>query len=205
VHELIVGNAKRYRIKRQFRKWLHAKMVARGIRPMTAELTIKKYRYDLKHWHPAPAIKRLINKLLKPATQQLYLINKNTLEQAAATPWQKNNLAHLLEFNSDDKAGLSRWQFLSDAMYRLEKGQHCFTWIENDRLRCCIWVSYGNDSIVIENCYRHASAREWLPAYLKNMIIALGVNKEDKPLQLLAIDKVVCKAMKVAGFKPAKP
>ncbi|OQP52851.1 hypothetical protein A4H97_24455 [Niastella yeongjuensis] len=203
VQELIVSNAKGFRVKRQFRKWLHARMVARGIRPMTAELNFKKYRYDLKHWHPAPALMRLSKKLHKQETPQRYVINKSTLEQATVTTWQKNNLAHLLEINSDDKAGISRWKFLSDAMYRLEKGQHCFTWLENDRLVCCIWVSYGEDAIVIENCYRHASAKEWLPAYLKNMIIELGNNKEDSTVQLLATDKKVCKAMKVAGFQIA--
>jgi CelD/BcsL family acetyltransferase involved in cellulose biosynthesis len=203
VHELIVSNANGFRIKRQFRKWLHAKMIARGIRPMTAELNLKKYRYNLKHWHPAPAIKRLAKKLHKQETQQRYLINKNMPEQAITTPWQKNNLAHLLEFNSDDKAGLSRWNFLSDAMYRLEKGQHCFTWFENDRLLCCIWVSYGEDSIVIENCYCRASAKEWLPAYLKNMVIALGENKEDGTMHLQVTDKQICRAMKVAGFQPS--
>lgn len=203
VHELIISNGLGARIKRQFRKWLHARMVARGIRPMTAELNIKKYRYNLKHSHPVPAIKRLVKKLHKQETQQRFIINRSTLEQAIATPWQKNNLAHLLEFNSDDKAGLSRWKFLSDAMFRLEKGQHCFTWFENDRLRCCIWVSYGEDSIVIENCYCRASAKEWLPAYLKNMVIALGDNNEDSTMHLQVTDRQICKAMKIAGFQPA--
>ena len=202
VHELIVSNAKGFRIKRQFKKWLHARLLARGIRPMTAELTIKKYRYNLRHWHPLPVIKRLVKKIHKQETQQRYLINKPMPEQAMVTPWQKNNLAHLLEINSEDKAGLTRWKFLSDAMARLEKGQNCFTWLENNQLVCCIWVSYGEDSILIENCYCHGSAKEWLPAFLKNMVIALGENKEDSTFQLLVSDKQVCKAMTIAGFRP---
>jgi CelD/BcsL family acetyltransferase involved in cellulose biosynthesis len=203
VQELIVSNAKGFRIKRKFKKWLHTRLLAHGIRPMTAELAIKKYKYNLKHWHPLPAIKSLVKKLHKQDTQQRYLINIPTLEQAITTPCQKNNLAHLLEINSDDKAGLSRWKFLSDAMCRLEKGQHCFTWLNNDRLVCCIWVSYGEDSIVIEKCYCHASAKEWFPAYLKNMVMALAENKEDSTIQLRAADKLICKAMKAAGFQPA--
>ncbi|MFL5746541.1 MAG: GNAT family N-acetyltransferase, partial [Niastella sp.] len=203
VQELIISTAKGFRIKRQFKKWLHARMVARAIRPMTAELTIKKYRYDLRHWHPSPVIKRLVKKLHKQETQQSYLIIKSTLEQAIATPWQKNSLADLLEINSDDKAGLSRWKFLADAMCRLEKGQNCFTWLQNNQLVCCIWVSYGEDSIVIEKGYCHASAKEWLPAFLKNMVIALGENKEDSTFQLLVTDRQICEAMKIAGFQRA--
>jgi CelD/BcsL family acetyltransferase involved in cellulose biosynthesis len=202
VQELIISNAKGFRIKRQFKKWLHARLLARGIRPMTAELTIKKYRYNLRHWHPLPVIKKLVNKLHKQDTQQRYLINKPTLEQAIAAPCQKNSLADLLEINSEDKAGLTRWKFLSDAMVRLEKGQNCFTWLENNQLVCCIWVSYGEDSIVIENYYCRASAKEWLPAFLKNMFIALGENKEDSTFQLLVTDKQICKAMAIAGFQP---
>jgi CelD/BcsL family acetyltransferase involved in cellulose biosynthesis len=203
VQELIISQAPGFRIKRQFRKWLHAKMIARGIRPMTAELNIKKYHYTIKHWHPMPAIQKLLKKLHKQEPPQRYVINKAELEQATTTSWEKNNLSHLLEFNSDNKAGLSRWKFLSDAMFRLEKGQHCFTWLENDKLLCCIWVSYGEDVMVIEHCYCRAAAREWLPAYLKNMVAALSDHKEAGTLQLLATDKIVQKAMKVAGFQPA--
>jgi len=203
VQELIISNAPGFRIKRQCRKWLHARMVARGIRPMTAELTIKKYRYNLKQWRPMPAIKKLAKKLRKQETQQRYVIDKRTLEASATIPWQRNSLANLLEFNSDKKVGLSRWKFLSDAMNRLEKGQHCFTWPGDDRLLCCIWLSVGEEAITIENCYCHASAKEWLPAFLKNMVIALADNKEGCTIQLVAADRRICKALKVAGFQPA--
>lgn len=178
-------------------------MVARGIRPMTAEITIKKYRYNVKQWRPMPAIKKLAKKLRRQETKQLYVINRSSLEAATTIPWQRNNLASLLEFNSDKKAGLSRWNFLSNAMYRLEKGQHCFTWTGNDRLLSCIWVSFGEESITIENHYCHASAKEWLPAFLKNMVIALAENKEDGTIQLKAADRQLFRAMKVAGFNAA--
>jgi CelD/BcsL family acetyltransferase involved in cellulose biosynthesis len=203
VQELIISNAPGFRIKRQCRKWLHARMVARGIRPMTAELTIKKYRYNLKQWRPMPAIKKLAKKLHKQETQQRYVINKNTLEAASTLPWQRNSLASLLEFNSDKKAGISRWKFLSDAMYRLEKGQHCFTWPGNNRLLCCIWVSFGEDAITIENYYCHTSAKEWLPAFLKNMVVALADNKESYTIKLADADRRMYEAMKIAGFQPA--
>lgn len=149
-----------------------------------------------------PAIKKLAEKFRKQQPQLRYVINKSTLEAAATIPWQKNSLADLLEYNSDKKVGLSRWKFLSNAMYRLEKGESCFTWLENNRLVCCIWVSYGEDSIVIENCYCHASAKEWLPAFLKNMVLELGENKKDSTFQLLVSDGQICKAMKIAGFQP---
>ena len=150
-----------------------------------------------------PALKRLTKKLRKQETPQQYIINKSPLEAGASIPWQRNNLANLLEFNSDKSVGLSRWKFLSDAMYRLEKGQHCFTWPGDDRLLCCIWVSFGEEAITIENSYCHSSAKEWLPAFLKNMVIALAENKEGSTIQLVAADRRICKAMKIAGFQPA--
>ncbi|MBO9200504.1 MULTISPECIES: GNAT family N-acetyltransferase [Niastella] len=202
VQELIISHEPGFRIKRSLRKWIHARLVARGIRPMTAELNLKKYRYNLKHWRPEPAINKFYKKLQKQETQQRYSICTSAVETAETIPWQKNSLPHLLEFNSDDKAGISRWKFLSDAMYRLEKGQHCFTWLGDSRLLCCIWLSYGEDAVIIENSYCHGSAREWLPAFLKNMIITLAENKEGKTIQLQATGKQVCKAMKVAGFQP---
>jgi len=51
---------------------------------------------------------------------------------------EKNSLKHLLFFQ-DHPSGLSKQEFLFDAMKRLEFGQHVFTLAEGSKLIACLW------------------------------------------------------------------
>ena len=143
-----------------------------------------------------------------------YLIPQDAFLSGEIIPWKKDRLPDLLDMDSDKKVGITRWKFLSDAMFRLESGQHCFTWVEGERLRCCVWVRYADKNstekddsstpeklISLENGYCHASAKDQLPAFLKRILITLSENKENSPIRFQAKDELICRAMKAAGFQ----
>lgn len=207
VKELVISPSRPFHIKKQIRKWIHARMVARGIRPMTVELTLKKYHYQVKHWSALVAIKRLLQKKSK---QKMYLIRTDAIQSAIKIPLQKNSLNDLLQFESVKSTGLTRWKFLADAMQRFEKGQHCFTLIENDRLLCCAWLSFPDTSaemknpaienaIVLQSFYCHSAGKNRLHFFVNGVTDAV-VNKERSSFYLLSDDPLFCKALESAGF-----
>ena len=151
-----------------------------GIRPMTAELTVKKYLYKALHWNATSAIKGLAERFRNKRKEELYLIKASDLQSDVKISLQKDNLSDFLEFQTSKEAGLTRWDFLADAMHRFEKGQHCFTWLEAGRLLACGWFSYSADDnrIVLQHIYYHSAAKNRLSSFLHGVINQLSVISE---------------------------
>lgn len=213
VKELVISSELRFRIKKQIKKWIHVRLIAAGIRPMTAELKLKKHLYLLRHWSAMSVIKRLAKSLQKKRKQNLYLIQTNTVKSGVKISLPKDNLNDLLQFEPGKGTGVTRWEFLADAMHRFEKGQHCFTWIETERLLCCAWFSYPDtfsaemnnkpltdNAIVLQSLYCHSAERNRLQSFL-NGVIDAAVNKERSNIYFLADDQLFCQALESAGFQ----
>ncbi|TPE42507.1 GNAT family N-acetyltransferase [Pontibacter mangrovi] len=126
-------------------------------------------------------------------------------------PWlslKQNNLADLLNYHV---AGgkQTRWEFLEDAMRRLENGERAFTWEENGQLKACAWVrsqpEAGKAKQVLDatipalasvlcSSYFHPDSKAGFPGFLaavcKEVLPQAGdaglyatVSDSDKPLQ----------------------
>jgi hypothetical protein len=203
VKELVLSSELPFRIKKQIRKWIHARLLAVGIRPMTAELKLKKLVYLVRHRRVMSVIKRQVNGVHKKSKQKLFLIHTYTLKSAKNISLHKDSLNDLLEFEYSKGTDITRWEFLDDAMYRLEKGQHCFTWIETGRLLCCAWISYPDTfsaeknnnhaaeiDIVLESVYCHSSVKDQFPSFLNNVVIDIAVTQERNSIYILADEKL---------------
>lgn len=212
VTELVISHSLKFRIKRKIKKWLHTRLVASGIRPMTVELTLKRYFYLLRRRSVMSVIKILAGRFNKKSKQKLYLAQTYTLPATIKISLRKDSLADLMHYAAGKGTGATKWEFLGDAMFRLERGQHCYTWIENGRLMACAWFGYpehseekkGNidpeagNTIEFRNLYCHQAAKDRLTGFL-NKVIDAAVNKEGKD-HILTNDPVFCKVLEEAGF-----
>jgi hypothetical protein len=208
VKELVISPSLKFHLKRQFKKWIHTRLIAAGIRPMTTELALKKYIYLMRRRSVMSVIKGMVNRLQPKRKKQLYRIETGTLPSSKMV-LQTNNLRDLMQFEGSKKDPVTRWEFLEDAMYRLERGQHCYTRAENGRLLCCAWfgnpdpgsaATYNNETtIVLQSFYYHRAAMGRLPAFIHGVIDEV-VNKEKKNY-LLVEDKLFCQALEAAGCR----
>ncbi|OQP51687.1 GNAT family N-acetyltransferase [Niastella populi] len=209
VYELVISNRPSFRIKRRIKKWVHARLVAAGKRPMTIELQWKRYGYLVKQHSPASLIKRMFRVFHKKEKQKSFLL------QAFENPSTKIPLAHdniidLLAYKASKKTGLSKWDFMYDASYRLERGQHCYTWMENGILVCCAWVSYtdvlspkkDNDpdadkKFEIHGLYCHSAGSGRLTGFI-HAVIDEAVNVEKKHF-IITNEPMFCKQLEEIG------
>jgi CelD/BcsL family acetyltransferase involved in cellulose biosynthesis len=213
VTELVISSKKKFLIKRRIKKWVHTRLVAAGIRPMTIELALKKFNYLLRRRSALSVVKGMAERLHKKRKQQLYLVQANRLPAAIKVTLHKDNLRDLMQFECGKRADVTRWEFLGNAVYRLERGQHCYTFAENGRLLCCAWLSYPDaasaekdsdlvrdHTIELQGFYCHEAARDRLPDFLHGMLEAT-MNKERNSIYFLANDRLFCRAMEEAGFR----
>lgn len=211
VKELFISPSLKFRLKKKIRKWIHARLVVAGIRPMTAELKGKKFFYLIRRRSVMSVIKQLAKKLQRKRTQQLYLIKPYTLQSGAKIALHKDSLSDLLQFESGKRTDITRWEFLADAMRRFEIGQHCFTWTENSRLLGCAWFSYPDNpdttnnnpvtdnSFALQTFYCHTAAKDRVPSFLHGVIDA-AVNQEKRTC-FLTDNLLFCEALKTAGCR----
>lgn len=211
VHELVISGKPAFRLKRRLRKWVHARLIAAGKRPMTAELSLKWFMYLLKHRTPGSLLKELLRRLQRKEKQQRYWLQAYT-PAATGISLKKDDLTDLQEFATRKKSNLSKWEFLGNAAYRLERGQHCYTWVENGRLLACAWFSYqdpqaakkddkpeNDNTIELLELYCHADAKDRLTGFV-NEVIDRAVNKEKKNY-LQTSEPLFWKALELAGGK----
>jgi hypothetical protein len=96
-------------------------------------------------------------------------------------------------------------------MCRFETGQHCFTWMENERLICCAWLTYPdaalpgantnlltNNYIELKELYHNNISKEQVQLFLNNIIDAVG--KERHCDRFLTNNKLVCQALDTRGM-----
>jgi CelD/BcsL family acetyltransferase involved in cellulose biosynthesis len=209
VTEWVISNKLTYRLKKKFKKWFHTRLIASGIRPMTVELNLKKRLYQVKHLNAVHTIQQLVKRLQRKREQQLYRVPAYTLPPNVKISLHKDNLRDLLQAEFGKKSGITRWDFLADAMRRFDDRQHCFTWMENGRLLCCAWFSYGeaseekgkgqqaDNTIILREVYCHPGAKDRLAAFYSE-VIDLAVNHEGKTY-FLTDDLLFCRALELAG------
>jgi hypothetical protein len=213
VHELLINSNMIYRLKKRVRKWMHVRLLAAGMRPMTVEVNLKKILYKLRHKSITAELKKLAKRLQKKPAPKRYEIAAYTLKSGVKIAVNKNNLNDLLQFKTDKKAGITRWEFIADAMYRLEVGQHCFTLVENDRLLSCAWLSYpdagsaagkdnrGTDSdIKMEHLYCHSTAKVHVQPFLYSIINAAIADRCGN--YFLTSEPLFCQALEAMGLQP---
>ncbi|THU39346.1 GNAT family N-acetyltransferase [Niastella caeni] len=212
VIELVISSEFTFRIKRKIKKWLHGRFIASGIRPMTVELNIKRYLYLMRRRTAMSVIKILAKRFHKKRKPQLYQVPSYTLPTPAKISLHKDNLTDLMQYNFGRGTDATKWEFLGDAMFRLERSQHCYTWIENGRLMGCAWFGYpepsnekkennnpeAGNTIEFQHIYCHSAAKDRLSDFLKGVIDA-AVNKEGKN-RILTSDPLLSQALEAAGF-----
>ena len=121
---------------------------------------------------------------------------------------QKNSLRDLLAF--DDRGTLiSRWQFLRNAMKRLENNETVYTWSKKGHLIGCVWLTENkvidSDALQLEGIYIHFTYRKRIAEFLKAIIDK--IKQENMHSQLCALttssDKLLQKTFIDMGFKKA--
>jgi hypothetical protein len=184
VKELVISPTRKFHLKRQFKKWVHTRLIAAGIRPMTTELALKKYIYLLRRRRVMPVIKGMVNRLHPKRKKQLYRL-QTSFPSTIKMALHKDNLRDLMQFEFVKGTPVTRWEFLEDAMMRLERGQHCYTRAENGRLLCCAWFSNPDagsvaadnmeTTIELQSLYCHEAAKDRLPAFIQCVMEELQV------------------------------
>lgn len=90
------------------------------------------------------------------------------------------SLSDLLAYDQIGSAR-TRWEFLEEAMRRLERGDRSYTWSESGRLLACVWLraprrpATGETQSIpeepnLEGIYCHRSVTDRLDAFIKNVV-----------------------------------
>jgi hypothetical protein len=180
---------------------------------MSVELAIKNYTYLAKHRTPVSLIKQLFKRFGKKEKLQRYWLQSYSLLPGSRITINKDNITGLQQFSTGKRSALTKWEFLSDAVYRLERGQHCYTWVEEDCLMGCVWFSCQDDiqpakkeddqepdnTIEFMGLYYHATAHDRINCFIKEVINA-AVNKEKKNY-ILTREKLLSKILDLSGIK----
>ncbi|HUP13509.1 MAG TPA: GNAT family N-acetyltransferase [Niastella sp.] len=212
VYELVISSKPVFRMKRRLRKWAHSRLIAWGKRPMSVELSIKHYSYLAKHRTPASLIKQLFKRLEKKEKLQRFWLQSYALLSANRIMLNKDKITDLQQFTTPKRSGLTTWEFLSDAVYRLERGQHCYSWVENGCLMGCVWFNCQDaqpaknegqqetdNTLEFTGLYYHTTARNRLKNFIIEVINA-AVNKEKKNY-ILTREKLLGKALHLSGIE----
>ena len=211
VLELVISGKPAFRLKKRLRKWVHGRLIAWGKRPMSVELAIKNYTYLAKHRTPASLIKQLVKRFGKKEKQQRFWLQSYALSQGSKITLHKDNIIDLQQFSTAKRSALTKWEFLSDAVYRLERGQHCYTWVEDGCLMACVWFSCQDvqsskednqetdNTLEFHKLYYHTTAQDRINCFIKEVINA-AVNKEKKNY-LFTKEKLLSKILDLSGIK----
>ena len=133
-------------------------------------------------------------KLYKINTDKGKIILKDTYECISL-----NSIKDLLSFNAGQSLK-TRWEFLAEAMYRMEIGEQVFACTENNRLKACIWLNsqtsrknpyaaklaYPTDGAVLHGLYFQPDYKKKLPGFLEAVCAEIESSQPDKPLYLIA-------------------
>jgi len=211
VKEWVISSQFKFRTKRKIKTRIHTRLIAAGIRPMTAELNLKKFLYRVRHWRWVVAL--LAKKLQGKQQQNLYQVDTAAFPAAVTRSLHKDDLNDLLQFKQE-KAGITRWAFLSDAMHRFDDKQHCYTCSENGRLLYCAWLSFPDavstdkpgapapeSAMVLESLYCNNEGKNRLLSFVKSTAMEVAGYTGMKCVKLLSADRLFCKTMEAAGFK----
>ncbi|HEY4652171.1 MAG TPA: GNAT family N-acetyltransferase [Pontibacter sp.] len=212
VYELIIPGNAGYTIKRRLKKVFHDQLIRFGIRPMSAELTLKKGMYLLKN-----KVKRLKNfdseelATIMSQSGKTNVYELSLLQISSGTPLavRQNNLNDLLNYEQGG-SWLTRWEFLEQAMRRYETGEQSYSWSEQGRLLGCVWLAapgpgagplpgqIPEDAVVLQGLYYHAAGQEHLRTFLA-AVVETVVAAGKRPGVLLADARTIARLKAAAG------
>ena len=141
---------------------------------------------------------------------KIYKIN-STFDQTILTV-RKDHLGDLLMFQSKNSK-LTRWEFLSDAMQKLEREQHVYSSSANDTLMNCVWIKEIKDpsdvkeenalppgSTVLYDFHYHPHAKENLKEFISTTANKISRISNNSIYAIVkSSDKILCKAVKEVG------
>jgi CelD/BcsL family acetyltransferase involved in cellulose biosynthesis len=138
VYEILISNRLIEILKRKFRKIFRKIILRFGIRPMELDVLIDKFIYKIKNRFRHVS-KNFIGNETKYNEKLHQWIKRIVLEEELNKfNFNKNKISDLLLV--DDKSfEVCRWEFLVDALRRLENDQNFITQTKNNQLLVCIW------------------------------------------------------------------
>lgn len=201
VHELVVCNNLLYRAKRLIRKTKHTLLIKMGIRPMAFDLLLNKRLYlikaKLKAMLQQGGTTSILQKIKASATSDNTGIWR--IAPPKGIPFEpmnvhENDLSDLLDFEQNG-GGITRWEFLEDAMRRFEVEQKVYTWSENSCLVACIWLNITKSeqtnpavpegSALLESLYCHPKGHINVMDFILTIANSIAVSG-DIPIFLVA-------------------
>ncbi|SIR44163.1 GNAT family N-acetyltransferase [Pontibacter lucknowensis] len=218
VHILVTTNSRLYFFKRQFRKLLYQRMTEMGIRTMSVELSLKRHLYLVKERGLAQEIVRGLRKLWANDQDKIYHATLELKKFSCDFSINKNSLSNLLDYQMQGSM-CTRWEFLENAMRRLEQGAQCFTISDRGTLLYCAWyttpatdtateaaIAAGREAIYLQDVYVHPFGVAQLKEFLAAVISAITPNLSSAQVYLSVPDqdKLLSKAMKRAGLQKTR-
>jgi CelD/BcsL family acetyltransferase involved in cellulose biosynthesis len=149
-YELRIGNAYRKlasQIKYKLVKCIKSSASRLGLKPqrikkLKKDISVIKERIkDPGQEGLVPFIKGLISQVRLRKTNLLFRICPEVVRNHSdpAVTIKQGSLPDLLQFHQEGSK-LGRWDFLADAMRRLESGERAYTWSEEGKLLGCAWL-----------------------------------------------------------------
>lgn len=168
----------------------------------------------VKHW-PLEAL-RLAGASGK---EKLYKIKSNKAKisnKATYVVISRNSISDLLQFEAGPSLK-TRWEFLEEAMTRLEIGDEVFTWTENNVLKACIWLSscstsknftaaklhFPESSMLLHRLYYQPDCKSKLTLFFEAVLAVL--NSSQLYLMASASDAVYCGLDVIASQQDMEP
>jgi CelD/BcsL family acetyltransferase involved in cellulose biosynthesis len=157
----------------------------------------------------------LLNGISVQSKNKIFKIDHCTINRT--TPVSKNDLGHILSYRSDNSK-ITRWEFLADAMQKMEREQEVYSSAEDNTLMNCVWVSkkkcenvnaicklkdaVPTESTILYDFYCHPFAQKNLTTFIATVsaeILKTGNNS----VYAIACkrDKNLLTALKETGFK----
>jgi CelD/BcsL family acetyltransferase involved in cellulose biosynthesis len=222
VHELFVSNNFSSRLKKHLRIRMYKQMLKAGKWPMGMEVSIKRRIYIfkerlrfIKKSIGVEAIRNFGERMVVQKKQRSYMTTIHPSSATTNISIGKNTLKDLLAFNGFC-IGISRWEFLQDAMYRLEQGHTAYTWnAEEGHLLACVWLINstnraggelqftGNDNkVVLEELNYHPAAAGRLAEFVSAIYNSVAKDLSGLPLFVTSKDRLCWEVLESLGFEP---
>lgn len=147
IYELLISQNSLDIYKRKLRYKFRQILLGRGIRPMDFQVFLSKKKSVIKnrlqnfrknHKRRNHDSKNIVLEWAKNQIAIARIDNNLNIEH--------NNMNNLLLTGEFD-FNICRWEFLEDALKRLEDGQDFFTHVKNDRLIWCIWFKNSSEKM----------------------------------------------------------
>ena len=213
VHILVVTNSRFYFLKRQLRKLLFQRMTKIGIRTMSVELSIKRLLYLIKALGVAHEIAGNMIKLWSTKQEIVYQVTLDVKSNSSLSI-SKNNLSDLLDYRMEG-SDRTRWEFLENAMRKLEQGTRAYTISNQGTLLFCAWYSEPDadavkaldaadlKTLTLEDLYVHPSSVARLKEFMAAVVGAIdpSLSSVQVYMPFTNEDKPLLKTVKLAGLQ----